>query len=47
MCTLLVNDFGLEYVGQRLAKHLRSALLKHYKITKNWRGNIYAVINLN
>ena len=46
MFTLIVDDFGMEYVGKRHADHLHDALEEHYKITENWDGDLYAGINL-
>ena len=43
---LLVDDFGIEYVGEKHALHLKSTLLEHYKITENWEGKKFAGINL-
>ena len=43
---LLVDDFGIEYVGERHALHLKSVLEKHYDITVNWKGYLYSGINL-
>ena len=30
---LIVNDFGIEYVGERHIHHLHNFLKQHYKIT--------------
>jgi len=38
--------FGIKYVGEHHAKHLRSVLQKHYTITEDWKGTEYAGINL-
>ena len=46
MFCLLVDDFGIEYVGERHALHLKSVLEKHYEITLNWKGDLYSGINL-
>ena len=43
---LLVDDFGVEYVGKQHALKLKQALAEHYKITKNWKGYLYSRINL-
>ncbi|KAL7475945.1 hypothetical protein ACHAW6_001837 [Cyclotella cf. meneghiniana] len=45
MFTLIVDDFGIEYVGIRHAQHLRDIPKKHYDITENWEGNMYSGIN--
>ncbi|KAL7476395.1 hypothetical protein ACHAW6_002259 [Cyclotella cf. meneghiniana] len=44
--TLIVDNFGIEYVGIRHAQHLRNVLKKHYDISENWEGNLYSGINL-
>eukprot|EP00804_Cyclotella_cryptica_P026150 CCRYP_013039-RC/>CCRYP_013039-RC protein AED:0.28 eAED:0.28 QI:0/0/0/1/0/0.66/3/0/379 len=46
MFTLIVDDFGVEYVGLSHAHHLRDVLQTHYDITQNWKGDLYAGINL-
>ena len=40
MFCLLVDDFGIDYIGERHALHLKSVLEKHYDITVNWKGNL-------
>ena len=46
MFCLLVDDFGIDYVGKRHALHLKFVLEKHYDITVNWKGGLYYGINL-
>eukprot|EP00804_Cyclotella_cryptica_P017131 CCRYP_003353-RB/>CCRYP_003353-RB protein AED:0.31 eAED:0.31 QI:0/-1/0/1/-1/1/1/0/405 len=46
MFTLMVDDFGVEYVGLSHALLLRDVLQTHYKITQNWKGDLYAGIYL-
>eukprot|EP00804_Cyclotella_cryptica_P017822 CCRYP_001229-RA/>CCRYP_001229-RA protein AED:0.18 eAED:0.18 QI:0/0/0/0.66/1/1/3/0/737 len=46
MFTLIVDDFGVEYVGLPHAHHLHDVLQTHYDITQNWKGDLYAGINL-
>ena len=46
MFCLLVDDFGVKYVGERHALHLKTVLEEHYEITKNWKGDLYSGINL-
>ncbi len=36
--TLVVNDFGIKYVGKEHAQHLKNALEEHYKLTCDWTG---------
>ena len=46
MFTLIVDDFGVEYVGEKHAIHLRDTIKQHYDLTENWNGDLYAGINL-
>ena len=41
---LLVDDFGVEYVGERHARHLQMAMEENYEITMDWEGKKYAGI---
>ena len=43
---LIVDDFGIEYVGKCHSDHLRNILLEHYELTQYWSGSRFAVINL-
>lgn len=43
---LIVDDFGIEYVGKAHAEHLRAVLTEHYKISEDWEGKKFAGINL-
>jgi hypothetical protein len=36
--TLVVDDFGVKYVGEEHANHLKWALDEHYKLTCDWTG---------
>jgi hypothetical protein len=45
--TLVVDDFGVKYVGKEHAIHLQQVLNKHYKLTCNWTGSRYIGITLN
>ncbi len=36
--TLVVDDFGIKYVGKEHAQHLKNALEEHYKFTCYWTG---------
>jgi hypothetical protein len=47
MFTLIVDDFGVEYVGEEHAIHLRDTIKEHYDLTKNWKGDLYSGINLD
>ena len=44
---LLVDNFGIEYVGKEHALHLLKTLEKNYEITTDWEGKKFAGINLS
>lgn len=44
--TLVVDDFGVKYVGQEHAEHLKQVLKEHYKVTADWTGERYVGIHL-
>ena len=44
--TLVVDDFGVKYVGKEHAEHLKKTLETDYKITTDWTGERYIGINL-
>ena len=44
---LLIDEFGVEYVGELHALHLKTVLKEHYGITENWKGDLYSGIKLN
>ena len=43
---LVVDDFGVEYVGKQHAEHLANILKKYHNITEYWEGKKYAGIDL-
>jgi hypothetical protein len=43
---LIVDDFGLKYVGKRHAEHLYTALTQHYTVTTDWTGSKFAGIDI-
>ncbi|KAL7528154.1 hypothetical protein ACHAXR_005043 [Thalassiosira sp. AJA248-18] len=45
--TLVVDDFGVKYVGKEHALHLKDTLERHYKVTNDWTGNRYIGITLD
>ena len=45
--TLVVDDFGVKYVGEEHAKHLQRVLEEHYKLTCDWTGTRYIGITLD
>jgi hypothetical protein len=44
--TLVVDDFGVEYVGKEHAQHLIDALETDYTVSKDWTGGLYCGIIL-
>ena len=45
--TLVVDDFGVKYVGEEHARHLMSTLKEHYDIEDDWKGNKYIGLTLD
>ena len=45
--TLVVDDFGVKYVGQEHANHLKAALEQYYKVTNDWSGARYIGITID
>jgi hypothetical protein len=45
--TLVVDDFGVQYVGAEHAQHLIAALETDYTVSKDWTGGLYCGITLN
>ncbi len=45
--TLVVDDFGVKYVGKEHALHLKHTLEQHYKVTNDWTGTRYIGITLD
>jgi len=44
--SLVVNNFGIKYVGKEHADHLIQCLKEKYKLTEEWTGNLYCGITL-
>jgi hypothetical protein len=44
--TLVVDDFGIKYVGREHAEHLVAAIKSLYTLTTNWQGNVYCGLTL-
>ena len=44
--SLVVDDFGVKYVGEANAKHLVNALVEHYEISQDWDGKKYCRLTL-
>ena len=45
--TLVVDDFGVKYVGKEHALHLKSTLEDNYGVTTEWDGKRYIGITLD
>ena len=45
--TLVVDNFGVEYVGKENAEHLINALTNKYEISTDWTGGLYCGIKLD
>lgn len=44
--SLVVDDFGIKYVGEQHAQHLLNALKEDYEISEDWKGKLYCGITL-
>ena len=45
--TLVVDDFGVKYVGEKHALHLKQTLEENHKVTIEWDGTKYIGITLD
>jgi endonuclease I len=45
--TLVVDDFGIKYLGKDNADHLLNALKENYEVTEDWAGKLYCGISLD
>jgi hypothetical protein len=45
--TLVVDDFGVKYVGKEHAEHLLGVLKEHYEVDTDWEGKKYVGITLD
>ena len=43
---LIVDEFGVENVGEEHVLHLLSVLKWHYEVSEDWKGKKYAGIHL-
>ena len=44
---LVVDDFGIKYVGKQHADHLLSVLKEFYEVEEDWNGELYCGITLD
>jgi hypothetical protein len=45
--TLVVDDFGVKYVGCEHTEHLIACIKETYELTEDWTGDLYCGIKLN
>ena len=45
--TLVVDDFGIKYIGEENAKHLIDVLKEFYEVEEDWKGALYCGISLD
>jgi hypothetical protein len=44
--SLVVDDFGVKYVGREHAEHLMACIKKNYNISSDWNGTAYCGLTL-
>jgi hypothetical protein len=44
---LVVDDFGVKYVGREHAEHLMECIKKNYNISSDWKGGAYCGLTLD
>ena len=44
--SIVVDDFGVKYLGEENAKHLVNALVEHYEISQDWDSKKYYGLTL-
>ena len=45
--SIVVDDFGIKYVGKEHADHLIAAIEEKYEFSTNWGGTLYCGILIN
>ena len=45
--TLMVNNSGVIFAGEKNVNHLKKTLKQHYDITVDWSGSKYVGVSLN
>jgi hypothetical protein len=45
--SLVVDDFGIKYVGREHAEHLMACIKKNYNISSDWNGGAYCGLTLD
>ena len=46
MFSLVVDDFGVQYIGKEHAQHLYEVLNQKYQCTSHWEGKKYCGLNI-
>jgi hypothetical protein len=44
---LVVDDFGVKYVGREHAEHLMACIKKKYNVSSDWNGTAYCGLTLD
>jgi hypothetical protein len=44
---LVVDDFGVKYIGRKHAEHLMACINNFFNISRDWNGTAYCVITLD
>jgi hypothetical protein len=47
MFTLVVDNFGVKYVGKEHADYLIWCIKQKYELTEDWTGDLYCSITLD
>jgi hypothetical protein len=45
--SLVVDDFGVKYMGREHAEHLMACIKKNYNISSDWNGGAYCGLTLD
>ena len=43
---MVVDEFGVKYVGKKHAEHLINAIQENYQVSTDWEGNRYYGISI-
>jgi hypothetical protein len=44
--SLVVDNFGVKYIGREHAEHLMECINKNYNISSDWKGSAYCDLTL-
>jgi hypothetical protein len=47
LSSLVVDDFGIKYVGKQHPDHLINAIEQYYDFLKDWAGQLYCEITIS